>query len=57
MTQRTARDRQTIDHDFRSTFGGWCAKCKETYEPGTVIVKSVYGYIHAVCPKDVPPEE
>ena len=55
MSQKVTRPR-TIDHDFHATYAGKCPRCGERWETGTVIVKSVYGYQHAVCPRDLPDE-
>jgi hypothetical protein len=47
--QKIAR-RPTIDRDFRARFAGVCPRCGKAYEVGTVIVRSVRGYVHGVCP-------
>lgn len=53
MSQKIAKS-ETIDHDFHARFSGTCARCGESFGVGTVVVKSVRGYRHAVCPRDVP---
>ena len=51
MAQKIAR-RQTIDHDFQAQFSGTCPRCGKGYAVGSVIVRTVRGFQHAVCPSN-----
>lgn len=44
--------------DFHAQWPGICGLCKERYEAGVVIVRTVRGYVHSpLCPRDLPPED
>lgn len=52
------RDSRMGGRDFHAQWPGICGLCKERYEAGVVIVRTVRGYVHSpLCPRDLPPED
>lgn len=43
--------------DMRARFAGVCGVCREQFAVGAVIVLTVRGWAHAVCPRDWPSTE